>query len=174
MTSIPFCSNRGKYMLIFKAKLEIIGINPFVFVPPQILAQIFEEAKKDRGTIPVCGTVSGKSYTQTLLKYKGEWRLYINTVMLKKSPKRVGETIEITIAYDPDDRTIHPHPRLVSALSKSPKAKKKFESLSSSLQKEIIRYIAQLKTDESIIRNVQKAIDFLNGKTRFIGRDPIR
>jgi hypothetical protein len=160
-------------MLTFKAKLEIIGINPFVFVPPEILAQIFEEAKKDRGPIPVCGAVNGKGYTQTLLKYKGEWRLYINTAMLKNSPKRIGETIEITIAYDPDNRTIQPHPKLVSALIKSPEAKKKFESLSLSLQKEIIRYIAQLKTDESIIKNVQKAIDFLNGKARFIGRDPV-
>lgn len=161
-------------MLTFKAKLEIIGINPFVFVPPQMLVHIFDDAKKDRGSIPVCGTVNGKAYTQTLLKYKGEWRLYINTAMLKHSPKRIGETVKITIAYDPDDRTIQPHPKLASALSKSPKEKKKFESLSLSLQKEIIRYIARLKTDESIIRNVQKAIDFLNGKTRFIGRDPVQ
>ena len=160
-------------MFTFKAALEIIGINPFVFVPPEILAQIFEKAKKDRGPIPVCGAVNGKSYTQTLLKYKGEWRLYINTAMLKNSPKRVGETVEITIAYDQEDRTIQPHPKLVSALSKSPKAKMKFESLPLSLRKEIIRYIARLKTDESIKKNVQRAIDFLNGKARFIGRDPV-
>jgi len=160
-------------MCSFKAALEITGINPFVLVPPEILVQIFEEAKKDRGSIPVCGMVNGKAYTQTLLKYKGEWRLYINSIMLKHSPARIGETIEITIAYDPGDRTIHPHPKLVSALGKSPKAKKKFEALPPSLQKEIVRYIAQLKTDESIMRNVQKAIDFLNGKARFIGRAPL-
>ena len=155
----------------FKATLEIIGINPFVFVPKQILTQIFTDAKKDKGQIPVCGTVNGKDYIQTLLRYKGDWRLYINTTMLKNSPKRIGELIEITIVYDPKDRSIQPHPKLIKALKENKEAKKVFDKLSPSRQKEIVRYISFLKSKESIQVNIEKAVGFLTGKNRFIGRD---
>jgi hypothetical protein len=74
----------------FTAKLEIIGINPFVFIPEEILKDIFETSGKNKSPIPVKGTVNGKEYTQNLMKYLGEWRLYINMLMLKDSPKRVG------------------------------------------------------------------------------------
>ncbi len=161
-------------MPVFKARLDIIGINPFVFVPQSILLALFKESGRDRGHILVCGQINGKEYLQTLLRYKGEWRLYINTVMLPNSPKRIGEIIEVTIAYDPRDRNLQPHPDLIKALSQNKQAKTVFEALSPSLKKEIIRYISVLKTDESREKNIKQAIGFLLGTNNFIGRDRIR
>jgi hypothetical protein len=158
-------------MHAFKATIQIIGINPYVSVPEKVLEMLFEKAGRDKGKIPIHGTVNEKPYTQTLVKYSGEWRLYINTTMLKDSPKRIGETIAITVAYDPADRTIAPHPQLTQALAANKEAKAVFDQLRPSLQHEIVRYISHLKTVESIDRNVQKAINFLLGKGRFIGRD---
>lgn len=155
----------------FKAEIEIIGINPFVFVPEDILQIIFEKVGKDKGPIPINGMINGKPYTQTLVKYSGHWRLYINTVMLKDSPKRIGETIEVTVAFDPKERVIAQHPKLVRALNENKAARTAFDKLSPSLRHEIVRYIAHLKTEEAIDRNVTKAINFLLGKERFIGRD---
>lgn len=158
-------------MLGFRATLEIIGINPFVFVPDEILQQIFKEAKRSNGPIPVCGTINGVTYIQTLVRYRGNWRLYINTTMLPNSPTRVGEDVEVTIQFDPKDRTIKSHPKLVKALNTNKKAKKVFDSLPPSRQKEIVRYISFLKSEESVAANVEKAIGFLLGKNRFVGRD---
>ncbi|MDG3581671.1 YdeI/OmpD-associated family protein [Galbibacter pacificus] len=158
-------------MLVFKATIEIIGINPFVHVPEAILTEIFKQAGKNKGPVPIRGTINRKKYVQTLVKYKGDWRFYVNTAMLKNSPKRIGETVEITIEYDPSDRTIKPHPKLLEALNKDKNAQKVFTGLPPSLQKEIVRYIASLKTEEIIQRNIKRAINFLNGKERFIGRD---
>ncbi|MCB0667229.1 MAG: YdeI/OmpD-associated family protein [Saprospiraceae bacterium] len=155
----------------FKARLEIIDMNPFVFVPPEILQRIFDQAGKDKSPIPVRGSVNNKKYIQTLVKFRGAWRLYINIKMLKNSPKRIGEVIEVFIQYDPQDRTIKPHPDFIKALNENADAKKVFASLTPSLQKEIIRYISFLKTEESINRNIRKAIGFLLGKNRFVGRD---
>jgi hypothetical protein len=155
----------------FKAPLDIIGINPFVFVPVPILKQLFLKSGKDKGHIPVCGTVNDKPYTQTLVKYSGEWRLYINTTMLQHSPKRIGEIIVITIDVDTASRTIKPHPKLVKALNANAAAKKVFAALPPSRKKEIIRYISGLKTEESTAKNIEKAIGFLQGKNRFVGRD---
>lgn len=154
----------------FKARIDIIGINPFVFVPERILKSLFKEAGRDKGPIPVCGEINGTAFKQTLVRYAGQWRLYINTRMLPRSPERIGEMARITIQYDRDDRTIQPHPKLLAALKKNAAAKKVFDNLAPSLQKEIIRYIANLKSEESVERNVQKAVDFLLGKGRFVGR----
>ncbi|NTS41859.1 YdeI/OmpD-associated family protein [Flavisolibacter sp. BT320] len=155
----------------FTARLEIIGINPFVFVPETIRTEIFRKAGKDKGFIPVCGTVNGKAFRQTLVKYRGDWRLYINTTMLKNSPQRIGETIAVEIDFDTNERTLEPHPKLQQALRESDAATTVFNSLPPSRQKEIVRYISLLKTDDSIVKNVQRAIGFLTGKNRFIGRD---
>ncbi len=155
----------------FKSTIEIIGINPFVFVPGRILKALFAKAGKDKGHIPIKGSINGKPYTQTLVKYSGDWRLYINTTMLEDSPKRIGEVITITIDYDPAERIIAPHPKLIKAFKSSPAAKKVFDTLSASRQKEIVRYIASLKTEEAVDNNVKRAIDFLLGKERFVGRD---
>ncbi len=154
----------------FTATLEIIGINPFVSVPDEALKAVMEAAGRDKGPIPIQGTLNGRAYRQTLVKYRGAWRLYVNTEMLPDSPRRIGEEVSLTVAYDPADRTIAPHPKLVAALDGNPEARKEFDALSPSLRKEIVRYIAYLKTEESIARNVDKAIAFLLGKGAFVGR----
>lgn len=155
----------------FKASIEIIGINPFVFVPPAILENLFEQAGKSKGFIPVCGTLNKKAYKQTLVKFKGEWRLYINTTMLKNSPKRIGALIELTIAYDPVSRVIPMPAKFKDALEENAEAKKTFEGLSASRQNEIVRYIARLKHEETIDKNINRAVQFLLGKEKFVGRD---
>lgn len=155
----------------FSAEIQIIGVNPFVFVPDNILEKIFEDAGKSKGHIPIKGHINGKTYKQTLVKYSGHWRLYINTSMLKKSPERIGETVEITLAFDPEDRSIEPHPKLIQALKDNPDAKTVFDSLSPSRKHEIVRYISFLKTEATVDKNIIKAIDFLLGKGRFVGRD---
>ncbi|MFT3751090.1 MAG: DUF1905 domain-containing protein [Agriterribacter sp.] len=158
----------------FSAIIEIIGINPFVFIPAKILDVLFTSSGKNKGPIPVKGTINNSPYRQTLVKYAGEWRLYINTVMLKDSPKHVGKKISITIQHDPEDRSVAFHPGLAAVLNKNKKAKKVYESLTPSLQKEINRYIAGLKTAESINKNIDRAISFLLGKERFVGRPPLK
>ncbi len=155
----------------FKAQIQIIGINPYVFVPENILEKIFKQAGKDKGHIPIKGSINKDPYKQTLLKYRGEWRLYINTTMLKDSPKRIGEVIEITVELDPESREVKPPELFIKALAKNKKAKVVFEGLSASMKKEISRYLANLKSEEALERNVKKAIGFLLGKERFVGRD---
>ncbi|GGG30702.1 YdeI/OmpD-associated family protein [Hymenobacter glacieicola] len=154
----------------FSAELKLIGVNPFVDVPLEVLTFLFGQAGKSKGPIPVRGTVNQLPYQQTLVKFSGAWRLYINLSMLKNSPKRIGETIQITIAFDPQERTLPMHPQLAEALSETREAQLVFDRLTSSRQQEIIRYITRLKADESRARAVQRAVDFLLGKGRFVGR----
>ncbi|PIF02255.1 MAG: hypothetical protein CR996_00760 [Draconibacterium sp.] len=154
----------------FKTTLDIIHGNPFVYLPDEILGHLFLQSGKSKGHIPVKGTVNGKPFQQTLVKYSGDWRLYINMKMLKDSPRRIGEKIEVEIEFDPSNRSIKPHPKLIKALAKNKEANAVFKKLSASRQKEIVRYIANLKTEQSVDRNIERAINFLLGKGRFVGR----
>ena len=51
----------------FKTRLEIIGINPFVFLPEKVLNNIFHAAGKCKSPIPVKGTVNGKPFRQNVM-----------------------------------------------------------------------------------------------------------
>jgi hypothetical protein len=155
----------------FKAKIEIIGINPFVFVPDKILISIFEQAGKDKGHIPIKGHINDNPYKQTLVKYSGEWRLYVNTSMLKNSPKRIGEIIALTVSFDPESRAIEMPTDFATALEANPEANLVFEQLTTSRKQEIVRYLTRLKTKESLDKNIAKAINFLTGKEKFVGRE---
>lgn len=105
------------------------------------------------------------------MKYKGEWRLCINSTILKNSPKRIGELIELKISFDSEERNTILHPMLNEALNQNTLANKKFKSISTSRRKEIMRYINSLKKEDSIVNNANRAIKHLLGEARFVGRD---
>ena len=155
----------------FEAELEIIGINPFVSVPGPVLEAIFAAAGTRKGPIAICGEVNGAPYQQSLVRYAGAWRLYVNTTMLKDSPRRIGERVHVTVARDPVGRPAPASADFDQALAAHPAARAVFDALPPSRRLEIVRYIAALKSPASVERNIARAIAFLTGEGRFVGRD---
>src|SRR5689334_22712353 len=102
-------------MRTFSAKILKIGVNPHVLVPKDILRYVLEKAGKEKGPIPVRIVINNRGFDQTLVKYAGKWRLYLNTAMRKVANRQAGDVIDIRIEYDPRDRTIPMHPRLSAA-----------------------------------------------------------
>ena len=95
----------------------------------------------------------------------------MNGPMRIAAGKDVGDTIEIQIDFDARPRTTPIHPKLKKAFKENPTAKKALENLTPSRQQEILRYINFLKSEESIDKNVQKAIAHLTSSKSFIGRE---
>jgi len=155
----------------FSAKIQIIGVNPYVLLPSTLLKYIFQKAGKDKGAIPVQLKIDGKNYIQNLVKYSGKWRLYLNTPMRKAAGKDVGDTIVMKIDFDSKPRITPMHPKLKLAFKENPTVKKAFEKLSPSRRKEILRYINFLKSEESVNKNIQRAIAHLTNSKPFIGRE---
>jgi hypothetical protein len=142
----------------FSAKIYKIGINPVVDPPDDVLSGIFEQAGKSTGPIPVHGTINGAEFIQTLVKYRGAWRLYANGEMLKASGLKVGDEATIGIEFDPRPRNV-PVPNLFDkALRENARARKAFDELAPSRRKEVLRYLGSLKTEESLKRNIEKLI----------------
>jgi len=154
----------------FSAHIDIIGINPFVPLPDKVLAFICKQASREKSPIRVRGSINGEPYRQTLVRHKGVWRLYINGVMLRNSPKRIGEKIVVEIEFNPEERKEKPHPLLMKALRENKAAAATWEKLTPSRRWEITRYIGSLKTEVSINRNIDRAILHLTGRGKFVGR----
>ena len=91
---------------------------------------IFNQIKRNKGVIKVLICVNGgEIFPQTLLKYKGDWRLYINTKILPNSPSRIGELLDIKLNLDFEDREIKMPIDLKGGLEKNPQAKEIFDNI---------------------------------------------
>lgn len=148
-------------MYRFSAAIYKIGINPVVDPPDRALQSIFVQAGRSKGSIPVSGTLNGAEFIQTLVKFRGAWRLYVNGPMLKASGLKVGDTARIEIRFDPKPRETPMPKKFAEALRKDVKASAEFENLSPSRKKEILRYLGALKTPESLEKNVERVLQQL-------------
>lgn len=143
-----------------------IGINPVVDPPDDVLAVIFEQAGRSKGPIPVCGSLNGTEFIQTLVKYRGAWRLYINGPMLKQSGLAVGNIADIEIKFDPRPRDTPMPPKLAAAFRRDRKAKTAFNALAPSRQKEILKYLGFLRSEDALDRNIERVVKQLLGETK--------
>ena len=146
----------------FKAKIYKVGINPCVKVPLRISSQL--EATK--GHIPVKGKINDHSFQQTLMPVKNEgYRLYVNGPMMKGADVTVGQSANFSIEQDTLERNKNvPMPKLLQTALEKNKLLTAYEQLAPFRQKEICRYLNNLKTEESLIKNVDKLINVLKGK----------
>jgi hypothetical protein len=151
-------------MYTFSAKVGKIDINPYVQVPDDILLKLQQDAEKEKGPIPVKGTLQGKPFFANVVKFRGMWRLYLNTPMRQAAKVEVGDKVMVGMQFDSDPRIV-PVPReFMKALSKNKQAKEAFEKLAPSRQKEILRYLNGLKQPETLQRNIGKVIQYLQGE----------
>ena len=147
----------------FSAVIFKLGINPVVDPPADILTGIFQQAGRSKGPVPVRGELNGASFIQTMVKFRGEWRLYINGPMLKASGLKVGDTADINIEFDPHPREVPMPEALASAFRKDTIANAAFAELTPSRQKEILRYIGSLKSQAAIEKSVERVLTQLRG-----------
>lgn len=165
--------------LKFSSKIEIIGVNPYVRPPDDVLDALFTQAQKKTSPIPIKGKINGANFHQSLVRYQGDWRLYVNLIMAKAAnipfTKNIREIVGTVATFEVE---FNPHPPmyemvtfLETALHNSLQAKTNWEKLIPSRQKEVLRYFASLKSEEAKAKNLKKLIEVLNGKSgRFMAR----
>ena len=146
----------------FKAKIYKVGINPCVKVPAGITAKM----KAVKGYIPVKGKIADHSFEQTLCPVKNDlYRLYVNGPMMKGANVKLGQTVSFIIeqAAKQKDSDI-PMPLQFKKKLKEHKLLSTFLQEAPSRQKEVLRYLNNLKTEESLKRNIDKLILVMKGK----------
>jgi len=150
----------------FTAVIDKVDINPYVEVPDDIVLNLQQGAKKAKGPVPVKGTLQGKPFSATLVRFRGLWRLYINNVMRNSASVEVGDQVTIELELDRSSRSISMPPEFIVALSKNKPAWEAFQKLTPSRQKEILLYLNNLKQAKSLERNIERILQFLQDEKR--------
>jgi Bacteriocin-protection, YdeI or OmpD-Associated/Domain of unknown function (DUF1905) len=161
--------------LRFRAPIEIRGINPFVLVSTKRAARLKPDWRKP---MPVRIQVNGKPDVPWRINMMpagdGSFFLYLHERVRKASATAVGDTVSVTIAFDDGYKggPLDPVPSWFrTELRRNPKARRGWDSLPPSRQKEIVRYLVRLKSAQAQQRNVRRALQVLaGGKARFMGR----
>jgi hypothetical protein len=161
--------------LRIRSRIDIIGVNPYVIVDVGEASQL----RKDwRGPMPVRFWVNRRpdmTWRINLMPVgDGRFRLYLNGDIRRESKLKVGDVPVIEARFDEEYRggPLHPMPAWFNeALSRDVEAKRGWDRLVPSRQKEILRYFARLKSPEAEQRNLQRALHVLaGGRGRFMGR----
>jgi hypothetical protein len=148
-------------MKTFSAKVCKVDINPYVQVPEEILGNLQQDAKKAKGPLPVKGTLQGKPFLATVVKFRGMWRLYLNTEMRRAANVEVGDQVTIRLQFDSAPRNVPAPAKFTQALAQNRQAQAAFQKLTPSRQKEILQYLNSLKQPETLERNITKVIQSL-------------
>ena len=138
-------------------------INPCVVVPERVVAALRAESGKNQ-SIPVQATLQGKPFKANVMRYRGAWRLYLNGITRKAAGVDVGDRAKLTLLFDPEPRIPPVPPAFTRALKGNPRAKARFDALSPSRRKELVRYLGSLKQQESLKRNIERMLRYLTGR----------
>lgn len=105
----------------------------------------------------------------------GAFRLYLNGQVRAATETKVGDVVEVWAEFDATYREGPAHPvppALERGLLRRPTARRNWERLTRSRRKELLRYLAALKSDAARARNIGRALRVLGGESaRFLGRE---
>jgi hypothetical protein len=159
----------------FTARMEIRGINPYVLVSAARAKRIKAGWRKP---LPVLVRVNGHPKSapwriNMMPTGTGAFYLYLHGSVRDASETKVGDSVAVEIEFDGEYRG---GPSAMPVwfripLSRNAAAKRAWAALTPSRQKEIVRYLSALKSDEARERNVIRALRVLSGgKERFMAR----
>jgi Bacteriocin-protection, YdeI or OmpD-Associated/Domain of unknown function (DUF1905) len=160
----------------FKAEIKLQKINPYVLVSAARAQRIKQDWKKP---MPILVQINGKPNPAWRINMMpvgdGSFYLYLDGQVRKASGTQVRDRVEVSVIFDEDYRSGPLHdmqPDFAARLHHNAVAKARWEALPPSRQKEILRYLANLKSEEARSRNLARAMRVLTGaKERFMARD---
>lgn len=155
-----------KNKLQFSAKIYQIGMNWCVDVPQEITHELII----DNGRINIKGKINEFSFIKTLMPVKNSFhRLYVNREMMIGGKTALGQVAFFKIQQD-CDKVVKQYaiPDLLSQYLYENNLTTDFEDLTHSKKRAILKYISQLKSTESLVRNIEKLIVQLQNKEKNI------
>jgi hypothetical protein len=161
--------------LRFSARMEILGVNPYVLVSAARAQRLKPGWRKP---LPVLVRVNGhpeaKPWRINMMPVgNGGFYLYLHGSVRGASRTKVGDKVRVEVEFDGAYRG---GPQRMPAWFRAPlrenaKAMRAWNSLTPSRKKEILRYLVNLKSDAARERNVERALRVLSGtRERFMAR----
>jgi len=145
-------------MATFKTTIITAGKTKTGIIIPDAIIEGLGAGRKP----PVKVTLNGYTYRSTVAVMGGKYAVGINSVVRAESGVKGGETLDVTIELDTEERKVVVPDALRKALDENPVAKQFFESLSYSRQRVHAESIGSAKTPETLQRRIAKSISALN------------
>jgi hypothetical protein len=152
--------------LQFRVKIEgkeagvVAAITPPVDVP-----KVFGT----RGRVPVRGTINGFPFRSSLMPMGGCHMMPVNKALCQGASVRPGDTVEVQMERDEEERTVEAPPELKKELGKNKKALANWEKLSFTHQKEMAISIRDAKLEETRVKRLAKVMQVLKTGAKWTG-----
>ena len=148
----------------FQAEIYKTGINYCVDVPKNITSELIAI----KGYIKIKGIVNKFPFKKHLVPVKfGLYRLFVNVPTLKGANTSVGEIANFEIEQDFEVVIKeYPVPKMLMEQLRKRKLFDDFSNLSKSRKKVILKYMSFIKTEKTLMKNIEKLIIQLENKER--------
>ena len=161
--------------LRFAQRIKIRGVNPYLRVSAKQASALKPGWRKP---MPVLVTIDGHPREPARINLMpvgdSSFYLYLNGPIRDASKTAVGDRVVARVAFDTEYRGGPTHampPSLKTALRTDLRANEVWRAFPPSRQKEILRYLAALRSDSARERNVEKVLSMLkDARTPFLGR----
>jgi Domain of unknown function (DUF1905)/Bacteriocin-protection, YdeI or OmpD-Associated len=109
------------------------------------------------------------TYRGSLVRMKTPYHiLLLRKDIRKQLNKGIGDILHVQVELDITPRTVKAPPFLVIEFGIHPEAKTFFDTLPYTCKKEYVQYITEAKRTETQIRRVQKVIQMLKDKKKYL------
>lgn len=148
------------------SRIKIRGINPYVLVNAKQASALRNGWRKP---MPVLVTLNGQPRKPARVNLMpagdGSFYLYLNGPLREASGTSVGDRVVARVSFDAAYRGGPTHrvpPALGHGLRARPRLARAWDALTPSRQKEILRYLAGLRSQAALERNIEKILAMLN------------
>lgn len=124
------------------------------------------EALSAKKRVPVRVTINGFTYRSTVAPMGGDLLLPLNRQNREGAGVAAGDVVEVDLEVDDEPRVVEVPDDLAAALASDESAKKHFDGLSYSHQREYVEWINEAKRAETRERRVAQTIERLNDSGR--------
>ena len=147
--------------LTFSATIHKLGINPCIDVPADIVAALLRAADKKNAPVQVKCDLSGTIFDANVVRYMGNWRLYLNTPVRKSATKDVGDRVKIKLSYDPTIRMPPTPEAFRQALRDDKDAQKAWRLQPAPKRREMLQALNDKKNNAELARGIAETIELL-------------
>lgn len=151
------------HLTITAAELVPKGPAAAFILDDEQVATVGEGAKR----FPVVATVNGYTWRTSVARMGGEFMVGLSKAVREAAGIQAGDTADLQLALDTEERTVSVPAALASALDADPALRAAFDKLAFTHRKEFARWIGEAKRAETRDRRVAQAVEMIRaGQTR--------
>lgn len=130
-------------------------------MPTDIVVALLKAANKKATPVQVKCDLHGTLFDANVVRYAGNWRLYLNTPVRKSSRKDVGDSVEVTLHYDPTIRMPSMPQAFRRALKDNAEALRLWRLRPSPKRYEMLQFLNEKTSDAELARGVIEIVERL-------------